>query len=360
MQVRCTISHKLGAAYVHCLEGEDFVGPATHMHSYTWGYTTGDIIDTLVAFCQRHNLNSKRTYFWICFLCVNQHEIVECLKNETCVPTKLFVDTFQKRVFKIGQIVCMMAPWEKPTYLSRVWCIFEMAAAFSAENCKVMIAMPPEEENKRLEEQLGREDDRAIDAFYKALANTKVQNAQATIETDQQHILNVVKEQFGSFHAMNVLVNECLCKWVKTTLEALVKQYQSTENCQAWSKVEEESDLLAKAKMFSWIGEVFYEHREYDAGLDLHKQALSIHEWKLGKDHTGTATTYNNIGDALYCKGDYEAALVEYLKALTIQEASFGKDHPKTAMTYNKIGNVLSYKGDYEAALAEYHKALAI
>jgi hypothetical protein len=334
MHVRCPITNKLGAAYVHCLEGKDFVGPATHMLSYTWGYAIGDIVDTLVTFCQGHNLNPKRMYFWICFLCVNQHEIVECLKKETCVPTKLFVDTFQKHVFKIGQIVCMMAPWEKPTYLSRVWCIFEMATAFSAENCKVMIATPPLEE-KRLEEQLGKEDDRAIDTLYEALSNTKVQNAQASIDADRQHILNVVREFFGGFHTLNILVNNCLREWVKGTLKALVKQNQSTATFQAWSKVEEESDLLAKAKMFSWIGGVFNEHGEYDAALDLHKQALSIRERKLGKDHTDTATTYSNIGDALNCKGDYEAALVEYRKALAIQEASFGKEHPDTATTYN-------------------------
>lgn len=35
--VHCPISKKRGAAYVHCLDGIDNVGTATHMLSYTWG-----------------------------------------------------------------------------------------------------------------------------------------------------------------------------------------------------------------------------------------------------------------------------------------------------------------------------------
>ena len=35
--VFCPITHKKGAAYVHCVEGCDCVGDATHMFSYTWG-----------------------------------------------------------------------------------------------------------------------------------------------------------------------------------------------------------------------------------------------------------------------------------------------------------------------------------
>jgi len=34
----CPHDGSLGAAYVDCLEGEDHVGPATHMLSWTWRY----------------------------------------------------------------------------------------------------------------------------------------------------------------------------------------------------------------------------------------------------------------------------------------------------------------------------------
>ena len=33
----CPLDGRAGAAYVHCLEGDDHVGQATHMLSYSWG-----------------------------------------------------------------------------------------------------------------------------------------------------------------------------------------------------------------------------------------------------------------------------------------------------------------------------------
>ncbi|CAB9525616.1 expressed unknown protein [Seminavis robusta] len=67
----CPIDGKMGAAYVHCLQGKDHVGEATQMLSYSWNYAIGDIVDTLTDFCRQNNLNPKRTYIWVCCLCVS-------------------------------------------------------------------------------------------------------------------------------------------------------------------------------------------------------------------------------------------------------------------------------------------------
>ncbi len=48
LDVLCPKDGRKGASYVDCLLGEDNVGEATHMLSYTWGYTVGEIVDTLV------------------------------------------------------------------------------------------------------------------------------------------------------------------------------------------------------------------------------------------------------------------------------------------------------------------------
>lgn len=36
-KIVCPITRKRGAAYVHCLNGIDNIGRATHMLSYCWG-----------------------------------------------------------------------------------------------------------------------------------------------------------------------------------------------------------------------------------------------------------------------------------------------------------------------------------
>ena len=64
----CPIDGKLGAAYVHCLHGQDNVGLANHMLSWTWSYSVGDVVNTLSKYCRDNCYNPKRVYVWICCL----------------------------------------------------------------------------------------------------------------------------------------------------------------------------------------------------------------------------------------------------------------------------------------------------
>ena len=60
--VECPRDKEMGCAYVDCLQGTDNVGPATRMLSYVWGYTVGDIIDSLESYCAQKNIDTKATY----------------------------------------------------------------------------------------------------------------------------------------------------------------------------------------------------------------------------------------------------------------------------------------------------------
>ncbi len=55
MDAICPIDGDIGASYVHSImdDGDDHVGTATHMLSYAWGYVIGDIVDTLVSYCEK-------------------------------------------------------------------------------------------------------------------------------------------------------------------------------------------------------------------------------------------------------------------------------------------------------------------
>ena len=55
MDVICPIDGDIGASYVHSIMdyGDDHVGTATHMLSYAWGYVIGDIVDTVVSYCEK-------------------------------------------------------------------------------------------------------------------------------------------------------------------------------------------------------------------------------------------------------------------------------------------------------------------
>jgi len=107
----CPIDGRQGAAYVHTLQGDEHVGPASIMLSYTWGYSIGAIIDVLKNYCTTNNLNPKKVYVWICCLCVNQQRVIEKKRNGEVVPFEEFQSVFFKRVTGIGHILAMMAPW---------------------------------------------------------------------------------------------------------------------------------------------------------------------------------------------------------------------------------------------------------
>ena len=104
------------------------------------GYTIGDIVDTLADYCDSKRYDPKRIYVWICFLCNNQHRIAGAN-----ISTSEFEEIFHGRVTAIGHILCMVAPWEMPEYITRVWCVFELYVASTTENCAMEIVIPPRE-----------------------------------------------------------------------------------------------------------------------------------------------------------------------------------------------------------------------
>lgn len=224
LNVRCPIDGKLGAAYVHCLEGDHNVGPATHMLSYTWGYSIGDIVGTLVDFCKKEKLNFERTYFWICFLCVNQHRVVA---QTSVVPTNEFLRTFGERVSSTGEILCMMAPWEKPIYLERIWCIFELAEAFSLPHCNVHVAIPPGEKLSLVKDlliEIEDTDNSPVDVLYDALNSIRVEKAKASQEEDRRLILEILEQQKDGYQGTNNLVKDHLKEHVLGILQNVAKQ----------------------------------------------------------------------------------------------------------------------------------------
>jgi hypothetical protein len=146
--ISCPLDGRNGAAYIHTLEGGDHVGEANHMLSWAWEYTVQDVVDTLVHYCSMNSLDPKCTYIWMCCLCINQHRVAEqnagkktgILNQSTLEFQEIFVD----RVQSIGKVLCMMSPWDAPSYLKRVWCIFEIFTAMQNE-CELVVVMPPYE-----------------------------------------------------------------------------------------------------------------------------------------------------------------------------------------------------------------------
>ncbi len=195
------VDGKLKDEYKRQLEQQvaDNVGRATIMISYSWDYAIGDIVDTLAAYCEMNGLNERSTYVWIDFLCVNLHRIVELKQEERFRSTSssnvnsntdsnsnnksksktndnndnsssnnnthlidkqsIFANmdelrlTVQHRIQNIGHVLAIISPYHQPVYLTRLWCMYELSAAYNHLMIQTMIMMNSKKNNSKIDQQ---------------------------------------------------------------------------------------------------------------------------------------------------------------------------------------------------------------
>lgn len=310
-------------------------------------------------------------YVWICSLCINQHRVVEqtLLMEEqqtsgmTVTPSSMdFFKLFSERVVSIGHILCMMAPWDNPSYLTRVWCIFELYTA-SEQGCPTAIVMPPAQA-AALEKDLFDQKTGNMDRLYEVLANTKVQNAKASVDSDRIAILDIVKQHPG-YSALNARVNELLRGWVRQEITTIVlkrehKRHQKASSLRyrLFSNTSRRRDL--KYALFCEdVGYLLHQHDEHDAALESMEKTRALREARLGDD-PDTAYCYILIGNIFVSKGQYQEALDMHRKSLAMYEATVGKDHKYCAIPHKEIGKTLEAMGEFEESLSELRIALKI
>jgi len=346
--MKCPTDGRLGASYLDCLEGDENVGPANIMLSYGWGYTIGEIVDTLSEHCDTHYLDPKCTYVWICCLCNNQHRVAEQRRDGIVVPFDEFRHIFHERMITIGRVMAIMSPWNEPLYLTRVWCIFELYTA-NAIGCELIITTPPKE-RKKLEDALI--DYKTMDVFFDALIWTKIENAEASEPNDKHRIFTMVKEGPG-FIGLNNEMNMLLRERVGNAILDGLENYES--------QVSDASTDLDFADSCNHVGLALHEHfSAHDTAISLMKKALTIYERVEGTDSPNTSSVHGNIGLVLHKSGDLNGALTEYTKGLAIDEKILKKDDPDLATSYVNIGSLMTTRGDFDDALKTFRKALDI
>jgi len=334
--VTCPRDGEIGAAYVDCLEGLNNVGPANRMLSYAGGYRIVDIVDSLESYCTTNNMNPKRTYIWMCCLCNNQHRVCDNIS---------FATFHTHTMVGIGHVLVMMAPWNKSVYMTRIWCIIEMFAADTTDECEVEIIIPPQEKEALLENV------RNYGTALKTLCDIDIEKAEATKESDRKNILELTKRDIG-VTALNNHVNHLLRSCIEKTLLTAV------ENCGMQSK--DRSVDLDFALLCCRAGRIMDESDKPDEALDLYYIDLAIRQKVYGKKHRNTANAYSNIGMIMWLKGDFDGAVIMYKKCLAVKKKFLGAEHPITAITYNNLGGVMEEKGDLQRALKWHMKALTV
>eukprot|EP00933_Yihiella_yeosuensis_P030434 TRINITY_DN2407_c0_g3_i2.p1 TRINITY_DN2407_c0_g3~~TRINITY_DN2407_c0_g3_i2.p1 ORF type:complete len:636 (+),score=101.47 TRINITY_DN2407_c0_g3_i2:64-1971(+) len=208
----CPRDGRLGTAYVDAVAGADSAGKADFMLSYTWGYSVGDIADTI---CNYLKSNLRRNYIWICCLCINQHRVQEARRAGDTVPFDDFKQAFGDRVESVHHILAMMSPWNDPVYIKRVWCVFESSMAMSTDK-ELSVIMPPREEEAFRSSLLSR----GMQDAFALLASLRIQDASASVPEDKHAILKMLEPELSDLErssriaSLNKKVRQKVQRWL--------------------------------------------------------------------------------------------------------------------------------------------------
>jgi len=255
------------------VHGADSVGHATHMLSYAWGYRICDILDALTAWSGKQKLDPKRVYMWMCCVCVNQHRVKERQARQEVVPFDEFRRVFEGRVRAIKKIVALMMPWDRPTYLTRSWCMYEMHTAIKLgkEQCELEVCMPPKEEDLFIDSVLRSRE--GIQDIWRTIQDISIERAEATSKEDERGILQLVGEEVG-----------------KDEFEKEVKKY-----VQQWFLYVASKHLACLP--FKFLVECFKLGRLY-SDLGINKTAISIFDYCWEHQAALQSTPFRHAEDA--------------------------------------------------------------
>ena len=179
------------------------------MISYTWGNSVNDIVSVLNTYCKKNKKDPKRLYIWICCLCNNQHRVVEDRKNGKDIPFEEFREVFGSKIERIGEVIALFSPWDDVLYLKRVWCIYELYTASTSDSCTLTIEMPQSTKDNLKEFLMISNDGNAVaNKIFEVLGNTSIEDAKASVQSDKENILKLVREGDGGCAALDIKVNE--------------------------------------------------------------------------------------------------------------------------------------------------------
>ena len=89
----------------------------------------------------------------------------------------------------------------------------------------------------------------------------------------------------------------------------------------------------------TWV--LFYQRLgDFDQAKENHYRALKIRLRKLGPEHVGVATCYNNLGSVYQKLGDFEQAKEYHYRAINSQLKKLGPEYVDVATSYSNLGSV--------------------
>merc|ERR1712048_602278 len=208
----CPRDGRLGSALVDALAKSN-ASKATAFVSWCWGYNVRMLVAALGNWQQYQSKTKRDAYFWICFFCNNQFRI---LRDKQQSPTSELESKFRTAVTKIGTVIAVLDTWEDPSYLKRIWTVYEQYLASTMDNVSMVMVMPPNQEQQLQHTTLAQ--------VRQALSNVDAENAEAYSKADEDAIKDMIRSSAGGFDRVNREVAVAMSRMVALPFKRLLSE----------------------------------------------------------------------------------------------------------------------------------------
>lgn len=334
--MECPRDGQTGAAFVDAVHGCENVGLATHMLSYTWGYTVACIVSSLSAWCRRGELRPESTYIWMCCVCINQHRVQEARRLGCTVPFEDFSCSFGGRVRSISKVIALMEPWRAPRYCQRAWCVFELHTAAELDaDCDLELIMPPDEVDSFA---TAIAEGNGLLELWHTLADTKLEEAKASVSQDRENIFKLV-EQGPGFKQLNETIVQKLQTWFAQA---------AYEHVLGWLRSDR---TITVARACRRVAEFFRMLGKFDRAGELLDAGLGVLADCAARETPEHAALLGSVGHLKREQGDLDGAMAQLTEARRILVAAAALNTPDGAETLSSMGSVLIEQRDFDGAL---------
>lgn len=191
------------------------VGPPKLFVSHAWGNCFRDLVEAVAL--QAHKLGyDKSTRVYVCMLCNNQHE----WDGSTTVDFSILAEQFKSNLVSTGVVIAIFEPWDKPTYLTRAWCIFELLQAIKlGDKCSYHVVIPPSQRDAFIEALCND-----FDTIMQVISAVDVEKADATVPSDREGVLRDVRASEGGVAHCNQVVCEGVRNQVRLIAEEVLAE----------------------------------------------------------------------------------------------------------------------------------------
>jgi len=198
----------------------------------------GDVITTLDEWAAATQRDPKRSYVWICSLCVNQHTLDRVSSS--------LAATFGPRVEQIGLLLPMVTPWAKPEYFSRLWCIFEFWMAHRHQTEIELLFRPGEA--TELKGVLEREGGKSVTETM--MSGIDCASASASFAEDERWIRHAISHDLG-FDTLDLLIRERFERMVLEILDEVMRRHNRANGAHITAAL---SKLLSEIQTPAGVG----------------------------------------------------------------------------------------------------------